>query len=124
MTSLKQLHGIAHNLAHHAQSSLSWLHPHLARACREAGVSAATVELLAREPYPATLPDVEPLRLALGALRQWFLDLLDRQGFTATDVRSASLTFECDREDDYNAAVRALLITRQGKEYSGRVNYI
>lgn len=80
MSSLKQLQGVAHNIAHHSQSSLSWLHPHLGQACDHAGVTAADLELLAAQPYPSGLPTHEllprlkPLEMVLQALQAKFWD--------------------------------------------------
>ena len=112
------LRGVAHDLAHHAQSALGWLHPHLGQACREAGGRETTVKLLAPEPYPNGLPDREPLRLALAAMRGWFIDLLSRLGCDAASIEPATLDFRCRANDDYDSAVRVSLTTRRGKTYT------
>ena len=99
MASLKKLNGVAHNIAHHSQSSMSWLHPHLGQACHLAGVSAAALELLEDHPYPSGLPTQEllprlkPLELALKGLQAKFWGILEKQGFIPADVSSVRLEF-------------------------------
>jgi hypothetical protein len=124
MPRAKLLNGIAHNLAHHSQSALSYLHPHLAEASRAAGLSAVSLDLLAPDPYPPELPMLQPLRLALGALRSWFDDLVQRLGFNAGDVRSARMTFQFRSRDDYDCKVQVLVVTKTGQEIRGDVDYI
>jgi hypothetical protein len=65
MASLKTLQSVAHDIAHHAQSSLGWLHPHLSQACRAAGRTTVQIRLTDADPYPQLLEPMEPLRLAL-----------------------------------------------------------
>ena len=93
MPSQKRFASISQSLAHHALSGLSYLSPHLGRAARAAAVETVTVELLAHDPFPVGLPRSEPLELALLSLRQWFIDLLGREGFEPADVASVRLDF-------------------------------
>jgi hypothetical protein len=53
----KTLRGVAHDIAHHAQDGLSWVHPHLFLACHDAGVTSAEFELLEKSPYPSGLSE-------------------------------------------------------------------
>jgi hypothetical protein len=119
----KQLNGVAHDLGHHSQSALSWLHPHLGEACREAKLTEVSVELLSENPYPAVLPQSEPLKLALSALRDWFCELLSRKGFEMADVQSATLIFQfrADREDDYSCGVLSTVVSRKSKAFSHKL---
>lgn len=48
---------------------------------------------VAAEPYPAGLPERQPLRLALGALRTTLLAILAKHGFDVGDLESARLEF-------------------------------
>jgi hypothetical protein len=119
MPSQKHLNGIAHDIAHHAQSGLSCLHPYLGQLCRLAKEGQATVELTAPEPYPDGLGDHQPLRLALGALRQKLIDLLAQKSLAMSYISSFVLefTFSADRTDDYSSEVRAKLVTRAGRTF-------
>jgi hypothetical protein len=126
MTSTKQLDGVAHDLGHHSQSSMSLLHPHVGEACRRAQLTEVSVNLLSENPYPAVLPHSHPLALALAALRNWFSDLLHRKGFDETDVQSATLIFQfrVDRKDDYSCGVLSTIVSRSGKVYSHKLKLL
>lgn len=65
MPSQQVLKSVGHNIAHHAQSGLSYVHPYLGQLCREAGVMSIEVELLDALPYPVGFPLMRPLELAL-----------------------------------------------------------
>jgi hypothetical protein len=123
MVATKELRGVAHNLAHHSQSSLSWVHPHLARVCKQAGTAIVTFDLLPENPYPPGLPNSEPLRLALSSLRTWFLGQLEHLGHAQSSISHAVLTFRFRDTDDYNSAVAASIGTSTGKAYSGGVDF-
>ena len=126
MPSLNELSGVAHNIAHHSQSSLSWLHPHMGQACRLAGVSIAEIELLEEHPYPILLPKHKPLQLALHALQAKFWEILEQQGISRTDVNSVHLTFGFlpSRPDDYMCSVNARIIATNGKVFQRDVKQI
>ena len=49
---MSTLTGVAHNIAHHSASGLSYLSPHLALALRSAGLQTTEIELLSTAPYP------------------------------------------------------------------------
>jgi hypothetical protein len=93
MTRKRALVSVAHNIAHHAQSHFSSLHPGLFAACREVGRTEAEIELLVEDPYPGGIPEYEPLRLAFAALRERFWQILESEGFGRTSVAAARLKF-------------------------------
>ena len=123
MPSLQELSGIAHNLAHHSQSSLSWLHPHMAQACHLAGVTEVKIELLDSDPYPPALPKLKPLALALMGLQARFWEILDKQQIPRSRVRSVQLEFHFLSEDtdNYLCAVRAAITAPNGKVFQRHV---
>jgi hypothetical protein len=104
MPSSKLLNGVAHDIAHHALSGLSYLHPHLTQVCKRAGRASVALDLLRESPLPAEFPDYEPLRLASQALHRTFVGILESVGFTVTDVTAARLTLHVspDAPDDYS----------------------
>jgi hypothetical protein len=124
MPSLKHLNGIAQSIGHHAQSGLSWLHPHMGQACRAARVTEASIELLAEQPYPPELPRSEPLFLALGELRKRLVSLLDKYELVEEDVLSAKLTFSFRPSDDYDCSVRSTIRTRRGREFTHVIDFV
>jgi hypothetical protein len=52
MTSIKKLSSVCHNIAHHAVSGLSYVHPHLRQACKGIGIDTITIDLLREQPCP------------------------------------------------------------------------
>jgi hypothetical protein len=85
------LAGVAHDIAHHAASGLSYISPHLALALREAGLQTTHIELLATDPYPERVAELRPLRLALATLHSTTLAILRKHKFEETDVSSVVL---------------------------------
>jgi hypothetical protein len=116
---MKLLQGVAHDIGHHAQSSLSWLHPHLSQACRVAQLDAVEVRLTDANPYPSVLAPREPLRLALAGLRERFWQILQAHQLERSTVAEARLTFSFreDRSDDYSSEVRAVVVGSNGRAY-------
>ncbi len=120
MSSQRALAGVAHDIAHHAGSGLSYVHPHLYQACKAAGVREATVDLLANAPYPLGLPQVGPLQLSLAALRDKFFAILSANGFAPSDVAAVSLRFQFPLlgADGYTCQVAARLQSSRGRLFT------
>ena len=125
MTKHSELAGVAHNIAHHAGSGLSYLSPHLAQALRAAGADTTQIDLLSKEPYPPNAAELKPLRVSLATLRATVQDLLVRHGFTDSDVSAITLEVRpapCDI-DGYLLHTRALVTSNTGRTYdSGWLN--
>src|SRR5688572_4059771 len=71
---------IAHNIAHHAQSGLSFIAPHLAHCCHTAGLSAVTLDLLAGRPFPQSFPVSRELASSAAALQVRFRPMVSTAG--------------------------------------------
>lgn len=113
---MRALAGVAHDIAHHAASGLSYLSPHLAQALRDAGLRTTTLELLEASPYPPGVKAVKPLRLALQALHATAQSILERNGFSRSDVTSIRLSATpapWDKEG-YLLHTRAIIVTADG----------
>ena len=108
------MNGVTHDIAHHAQSGLSWLYPHLGEACRDAGVLTAAVDLVDEQPYPPNLQHNQPLALALISMKQTLAAILEKHGFDFTDLTSARLefTFPSGYGDGSLYSVRSMLVYR------------
>jgi hypothetical protein len=116
----KLLNGVAHDIAHHAMSSVSYLHPHLTQVCSGARRTTVTLDLLKESPLPADLPDHEPLRLASQSLHRTFTNILRTAGFTVADLKAARLTFHVptDAPDDYSyVSCDSEIVAASGKVY-------
>lgn len=120
---MKVLQSVAHDVAHHAQSSISWLHPHVGQACRAAGQLEVEVQLTSTELYPPALPPMEPLRLALLGLRDRFWRIVAAHKLEESVVKEASLLFRFSegRNDDYLSEVTGRVTGSNGRTYEARV---
>jgi len=126
MPSNKRLNSVCHSIAHHAASGLSFVHPHLRRACRAIGVACAVINLKAKEPCPEVFEYIEPLRLSLSSLRERFESILAAEGFTPADIESADLMFYFTAESpgDYCSICDAVIVSVAGKKYRYVVDYL
>jgi hypothetical protein len=81
---------------------------------------------MAEAPYPAGLPELQPLVLALGSLRRRFFEILAGYQLAPRDVTGVELqfAFRPDRTDDYLCAVRTVLTARTGREYERSLPFI
>jgi hypothetical protein len=98
----RTLEAVAHDIGHHAQCGLSFLFPHLGRACRTAGILTVVVDLCAQDPYPPELPRVPALESALQSLSIKVTQILGSYGYEVSALESARLefTFPPDPRDD------------------------
>lgn len=119
MASAKRLNSVCHSIAHHAVSGLSFIHPHLRLACKSAGIDRITIELLSENPYPQNLKHLQPLALALLALREKFITILNAEGFDITHIQSVTLQFQFQLlvDDDYSTNCLAKITSKYGKTY-------
>ena len=119
MAKQRNLSGVAHDIAHHAASGLSYLSPHFANALRASSVDTSAVELLRLQPYPDGVGDSAPLRLALQALHTTALAILSKYGFEQSDVSSIRLHGTPAPWDDqgYLLHTRAVITAADGKQF-------
>lgn len=123
MTSQRHFNGVAHDIAHHAQSGLSYVHPYVVEATRRAGAAEAQLDLLGEQPWPPELIVEEPLRLATGALREKFREMVDRAGLSVEALGSANLSFRpVAGKDAYCTEVQSLLVTRDGRRFEHHIS--
>jgi hypothetical protein len=115
MPSARELKSVAHNTAHHAASSLSWMHPHACRAARAAGIGKLQFDLLNSAPL-AIDALTDPLQLATRALKARFVQILCQQGFQPDTLREASLVMRFPRDEHYCVAT-CRLETVSGKVF-------
>jgi len=119
MRSQKQLQAIAHDLGHHAQSGLSWLHPHIGEETRRAGRRSVVMDLLSEPPYPEGIAQYEPLAMACRALREWFGELIRKYGYERSDIASVTIRFSFSPHvDNYSCGVTASVTSSTGREFT------
>lgn len=121
MPSQKLLNGVTHDIAHHAVSGLSYIHPYLGELCRAMKVIHIELNILKECPLPEGVVPIEPLELASKGLHLEFVRILERNGFSLADVQVATLAFSFyfgpRRTDDYCSSCKATLVTSQGKKF-------
>ena len=114
MASLKPLKGVAYDIAHHAQSGLSYLHPHMGEMCREVGVAEATIDLMAKDSYPAELKEYKPLKLAIGSLKEKFMSILSKREMSLDFIKELKLKFIFYTSDNSLCIVESTLVKTSG----------
>jgi hypothetical protein len=126
MASEKRLSSVCHSIAHHAVSGLSYIHPHLRRACKDAGISSIVIDLKQSDPCPERFREIKPLKLSLAALQKTYERILGAEGFAPSAIDKMTLLFEFTDEcrDDYCSNCHAVLVSESGKIIRHSVNYI
>ncbi len=121
MTKMAELAGVAHNIAHHCASGLSFISPHLAQALRAAGEDTTAIELLVQNPYPPKIAEVQPLRLSLASLKVTVQGMLQKHGFNQDNILSIVLHATpppWDRDgSSYVLHTRAVITAKNGRVY-------
>jgi hypothetical protein len=119
MARIAVLAGVAHDIAHHASSGLSYISPHLALALREAQLKTTDIDLLDIVPYPLHVAEHEPLRLSMASLGRTAQAILGKHGFSSADVSSMVLhatPAAWDRQG-YVLHTRVTITSRSGKQF-------
>jgi hypothetical protein len=126
VTSQKLLNSVAHNIAHHAVSGLSYVHPHLKQAVETQGLDSFSINLLCENPCPPSFRSIESLQLALLALKDKLGQIVSSEGLSVSDLHSADLLFEfpSNYPDDYCSDCHAVLVSVSGKTFRQSVNYL
>ncbi len=113
------LAGVAHDIAHHAASSLAYLSPHLALALRAADQQTTQLDLLDPAPYPARVAEHPSLRSALAALHVTALRILQMHGLQAAEL--SSMVFHATPapwdQQGYGLHTRMVIVARSGKVF-------
>jgi hypothetical protein len=115
----RRFRGVAQSIGHHAQSGVSFIHPHLWHACQQAGTREAAVELLTDPLYPVGLPHSEALAKSLPRVREKLFATIAKHGLSHRELASARLQFTF--AEDGLCEVRAVLRTRVGRTYEKTV---
>lgn len=119
LTKTATLSGVAHNIAHHACSGLSYLSPHLAQALRAAGLTTTTVDVLSEEGWSPGFKTSEPLDVAIIGLKSFIGDLLNKHGFSREDITGITLSVTPAPWDasGYILNARAVITARNARTF-------
>ena len=119
MAPSKLLKGAAYDIAHHAQSGLSYVHPYIGDLCEAAETKEVMLSVLTSEPYPKGLDKIKPLQLSCMALKNKFYEILEKMGVEAGEVSELTLKFiySSSRTDNYTCSVESTLTKANGIKY-------
>lgn len=115
----KKLTGVAHDIAHHSASGLSYINPHLAVALRAVGMESTEIDLLSPFPYPPIASESKPLRLALAGLHDFLVTLLQKYGFSTEEVSRVILHVSpvVSDKQGYLVHTRTVITSSEGRIY-------
>ena len=91
--SIKRLRSAVHSTAHHAESALSYVHPHLGELCASMGQNEIVLNLLngTLHPMPSAIP--QTVTLSTQALCQRFKEILRSEHLDSTWLSEAEADF-------------------------------
>ncbi len=121
MVSTKKLRGVVYNIAQHAMSSMSYIHPHLSEHCRATRLHRATVDLLNGTLAPRNEVVSTPLGLGMTALSDAFSNICESVGVEVSALSEAEATFEF-AEDGWPRWCYVRTRTRDGKDVEAAVD--
>src|SRR5271170_2639749 len=119
MPSKRLFNGIAHDIAHHAQSWFGGFHPHVAEACRALGVADLEVNLISPQSWPPDLAVQTELESAADGIQDKFRRMVTDFGLNITDISSARLSFHpVAGKDDHTTEVCSWVQVKGGRSFS------
>jgi len=125
MPTQNRLNSVCYSIAHHANSGLSFIHPHIGKALKDMGRSSMTISLLDSDPCPVELKENKPLGVALASLKTKFDQILSSEGYSSVDLTQVDMTFSLDEgmDDPYCTFCRTKIISSAGKTFDHRVDF-
>lgn len=112
------LNSIAHNIAHHAASGLSYIQPYAGQASRSKKLSPLTLDLLADDPLNGLVAAEDPLGLSSRSIQKKFLGIVSKEGIKSEWIKSAIWEFLFPTEDNYYTVCTCRLIDSDGMVHS------
>jgi len=91
--SIKRLRSVVHSVAHHAESGLCFVHPHLGKFHNDAQCDDLRLDLLDGGVIPIGLNIPEPLSLAIKALSERFRAILESEKIESDWIDEAIVQF-------------------------------
>lgn len=116
MASIRVLASVAHDVAHHAASSVSWLHPHAFQHAQAVKCGELHFDLASATPLGRDLTSEELFAASLG-LHEKFVEILEKHGFAAPAVTRAQLTMLFPTRDPYYRITACRLETPAGRVF-------
>jgi len=120
MGSTKRLKSVVHNVAAHAISGLSCVHPDLGTVRKAEGTERVSVDLL-QPKISLTQPVCPEVDLSTSALRRTFASMLASESWEIGDLTSAVLTFIYRGQRTWPDACYARVETNAGRVFEDAV---
>jgi len=117
------LKSVAHNIADHAVSGLSYLHPHAAQVSRRNGLTSLVLDLISENPLPDGIEAYEPLRLSSLALREKFVEILEKEGLNLAQLTSAYLELTFPISDEYYSNCTCIITDGKGNDFRATAKF-
>lgn len=118
---MKRLRSVVHSVGHHAESGLSFVHPHLGELCKSLAIPSAQIDLLTGSVLLEGVSLPEPVTLSASALSQTFRKLLAKEGVEAAFLDSATIEFDF-RGLRYSRACLVTCVTEDGRTLQDAVS--
>ncbi len=115
MGSIKRLRSVVHNIADHAISELSCVHPHLGTDRKAVAADQVSVDLLHPEVSALLEPLSAEIELFTSALRKTLAGMLASESWETGDLTSAVITFIYRGQCTWPHACYVRVQTKTGK---------
>lgn len=117
MASQRPYNGVAHDIAHHAASELSFVYPCLWQACQQAGIRTVLLDLIHETTHPPLLS--EPVISIIHSLKDKFFEMVNNKKLEAQLLENVTLEFHFPFGTDGSVyRVQSTIKLKNGKRYS------
>ena len=123
MTSTKKLKNVVNSTVQHSVSGLCFVHPHLGVACKQANINSINVNLLKPDFKPNLIKITTELELSTNALRNKFIELLENEAISTSEIKSANIEFHFS-SNEYPISAYIEVITKDSKKIEHAVDSI
>ena len=122
----KKLKSVAHNMAHHSVSGLSYINPHLAKACKIKNLVNIKLNLLDDDICPNLFSSNKEIKDSCSALKETFIFILNDNNFSLENISSAFLSFYFNftQWDAYSSLCKCEITHENGKTYSRIISFL
>ncbi len=119
--SVKRLRSVVHSTAHHAESFLSYVHPHLGEVCLALHLKQITLDLLTGTFYPVPIEIPRPLELSAKRLCERFAEIMAAEGLAVPWLTRATAEFFFSQAT-YPDACLVVATTQEGRSIEANVS--
>ena len=117
----KRARSVAHSIAHHGVSALSWLHPRLGEECIEQRITMVAFDLLTREICSENYVASRNTSSAVIALCETFAKIAKSEGIQLSEISKAEIEFSF-KKGCWPQSCSASIGCADGKEVSTKLD--